>query len=192
MCASFRWWARKAGHRKGTAPCQALDGTLAQAIAKVSEKFTSIDSVDLGPMLQRIGDARVVLLGEATHGTSEFYRMRERISRALIEHKGFSFVAIEGDWPDAARIDHYVRHMEYPPSEWTAFARFPVWMWRNREVREFVDWLRAHNAGVEPEKRVAFHGLDLYSLYNSIRSVLDYLDSVDPQTAQWRASAMAA
>ena len=102
----------------------------------------------------------------------------------LIERKGFSFVAIEGDWPDAARIDHYVRHMEYPPSEWMAFARFPVWMWRNREVREFVDWLRAHNAGVEPGKRVAFHGLDLYSLYNSIRSVLDYLDSVDPQTAQ--------
>lgn len=160
------------------------DGTLAQSIAKVSEKFTTIDSVDLEPMLQRIGDARIVLLGEATHGTSEFYRMRERISRELIERKGFSFVAIEGDWPDAARIDHYVRHMGYPPSEWMAFARFPVWMWRNREVREFVDWLRTHNADVEAEKRVAFHGLDLYSLHNSIRSVLDYLDSVDPRTAQ--------
>ena len=114
------------------------------------EKFASIDSVNLGPMLKRIGDARVVLLGEATHGTSEFYRMRERISRALIQHHGFSFIAIEGDWPDAARIDHYVRHSEYAPSEWTAFARFPVWMWRNREVREFVDWLRFHNADVEP------------------------------------------
>jgi protein-L-isoaspartate(D-aspartate) O-methyltransferase len=168
------------GHRA----LQARDGTLAQSIAKVCEKFTSIDSVDLGPLLQRVGDARIVLIGEATHGTSEFYRMRERISRLLIERKGFSFVAIEGDWPDAARIDHYVRHMEYPPSEWTAFARFPVWMWRNREVREFVDWLRAHNADVAPQKRVAFHGLDLYSLYNSIRSVLDYLDSVDPRTAQ--------
>ena len=163
---------------------QARDGTLAQSIAKFSETFSSIDSVDLEPLLQRVGDARIVLLGEATHGTSEFYRMRERISRLLIERKGFSFVAIEGDWPDAARIDHYVRHIEYPPSEWTAFARFPVWMWRNREVREFVDWLRAHNADVAPQKRVAFHGLDLYSLYNSIRSVLDYLDSVDPQTAQ--------
>ena len=160
------------------------DGTLAQSIANVSEKFATIDSVDLEPMLQRIGDARIVLLGEATHGTSEFYRMRERISRVLIERKGFSFVAIEGDWPDAARIDHYVRHLGYPPSEWTAFARFPVWMWRNREVREFVDWLRGHNADVEPGNRVAFHGLDLYSLYNSIRSVLDYLDSVDPRTAQ--------
>ena len=75
--------------------------------------------------------------------------MRERISRELIERKGFTFIAIEGDWPDAARVDHYVRHAEYPPSEWTAFARFPVWMWRNKEVRDFVDWLRARNATVE-------------------------------------------
>jgi protein-L-isoaspartate(D-aspartate) O-methyltransferase len=163
---------------------RAMDGTLAHAIAKASEKFTAIASVDLEPMLRRIGDARIVLLGEATHGTSEFYRMREQISRALIERKGFSFVAIEGDWPDAARIDHYVRHRDYPASEWTAFARFPVWMWRNQEVRDFVDWLRAHNAEVEPGERVAFHGLDLYSLYNSIRSVLEYLDAVDPRTAQ--------
>jgi protein-L-isoaspartate(D-aspartate) O-methyltransferase len=168
------------GHRA----LQAKDGTLAQSIARAGEKFASIDSVDLGPLLQRVGDARIVLLGEATHGTSEFYRMRERISRLLIERKGFSFVAIEGDWPDAARIDHYVRHMEYPASEWTAFARFPVWMWRNREVREFIDWLRAHNADVALDRRVAFHGLDLYSLYNSISSVLEYLDRVDPRTAK--------
>ena len=79
--------------------------------------------------------------------------MRARISRELIERKGFSFVAIEGDWPDAARIDHYVRHAEYKPSEWTAFARFPKWMWRNRDVRSFVDWLRAHNASLEPARR---------------------------------------
>jgi protein-L-isoaspartate(D-aspartate) O-methyltransferase len=169
---------------QGQRPVQARDGTLAAAIAKSSEKFTSIESVKLEPMLKRIGDARIVLLGEATHGTSEFYRMRERISRALIEHHGFSFIAIEGDWPDAARIDHYIRHREYPPSEWTAFARFPTWMWRNREVREFVDWLRSRNAGVGPDDRVAFHGLDLYSLYNSIQSVLDYLDTVDPKTAE--------
>lgn len=95
---------------RGRRAVQAPDGTLAQAIAKSSEKFASIESVNLEPMLRRIGDARVVLLGEATHGTSEFYRMRERISRELIEKKEFSFVAIEGDWPDAARIDHYVRH----------------------------------------------------------------------------------
>ena len=160
------------------------DGALAGAIAASCEEFEAIASADLEPLLQRIGDARIVLLGEATHGTSEFYRMRDRISRELIEHKGFSFIAIEGDWPDAARVDHYVRHAEYPPSEWTAFARFPVWMWRNQEVADFIDWLRGRNAGVEPANRVAFHGLDLYSLYNSIRSVLDYLDDVDPPSAE--------
>ena len=160
------------------------EGTLTKAIAASCEKFEAIDSAELEPLLRRIGDARVVLLGEATHGSSEFYRMRERISRELIERKGFSFIAIEGDWPDAARIDHYVRNAEIPPSEWTAFARFPTWMWRNQEVRDFVDWLRARNAGVEAGKRVAFHGLDLYSLFNSIRSVLNYLDDVDPRTAR--------
>jgi protein-L-isoaspartate(D-aspartate) O-methyltransferase len=160
------------------------DGTLAKAIAATSEKFEAIASAELEPLLRRIGDARIVLLGEATHGTSEFYRMRERISRELIERKGFSFIAIEGDWPDAARIDHYVRHAEYSPSEWTAFARFPVWMWRNQEVRDFIDWLRTRNANVEPDERVAFHGLDLYSLYTSIRSVLNYLDDIDPRTAR--------
>ena len=144
----------------------------------------SIESADLSSLLTRIGDARVVLLGEATHGSSEFYRMREAISRELILKKGFNFIAIEGDWPDAARIDHYVRHRKYPPSEWTAFARFPTWMWRNNEVCGFVDWLREHNAAVKPEDRVAFHGLDLYSLYTSIRSVLDYLDEVDPAAAK--------
>ena len=86
--------------------------------------------------MERIGSARIVLLGEATHGTFEFYRMRERITRELIVKKGFRFIAIEADWPDAARVDHYVRHFQYPPREWTAFARFPTWMWRNTEVRD--------------------------------------------------------
>jgi Erythromycin esterase homolog len=157
---------------------------VAAAIAASCERFDAIDAANLDPLLRRIGDARVVLLGEATHGTAEFYRMRERISRELIERKGFSFIAIEGDWPDAARIDHYVRHAETPPSEWTAFARFPVWMWRNRQVREFVDWLHAYNAAAAEGRKVAFHGLDLYSLFNSIRSVLDYLDDVDPRAAR--------
>jgi len=160
------------------------DAAAIKSIAAAAGKFDSIEGADLAPLLQRIGDARVVLLGEATHGTSDFYRMRARISRELIERKGFSFIAIEGDWPDAARIDHYVRHAAYPPSEWVAFARFPTWMWRNREVRDFVDWLRERNAGAEPRSRVAFHGLDLYSLYNSIRSVLEYLDEIDPRSAQ--------
>jgi protein-L-isoaspartate(D-aspartate) O-methyltransferase len=160
------------------------DKTLAQTIADDCEPFDAIESAQLDPLLARIGDARIVLLGEASHGTSEFYRMRERISRELITKKGFRFVAIEGDWPDAARVDHYVRHLEYPPSEWTAFARFPVWMWRNNEVRAFIDWLRHHNAPLKDASRVAFHGLDLYSLYDSIRAVLKYLDQVDPHSAR--------
>ena len=169
---------------RGQRAAKPMDGALAAAISKASEKFASIESAHLGPMLARIGESRVVLLGEASHGTSEFYRMRARITRALIEKKGFSFVAIEGDWPDAARIDNYVRHGKVAPAEWMAFARFPTWMWRNREVREFVDWLRGHNANAKPAARVAFHGLDLYSLYNSIQVVLDYLETVDPKTAE--------
>jgi protein-L-isoaspartate(D-aspartate) O-methyltransferase len=158
--------------------------TLARTIASSCERFDDIGTADLDPLLGRIGNARVVLLGEASHGTSEFYQMRERITRELIVKKGFSFVAIEGDWPDAARIDHYVRHAHYRPSEWVAFARFPVWMWRNTDVRTFVDWLRHHNADLGPKQRVAFHGLDLYSLYTSIESVLAYLDNVDPEAAK--------
>jgi protein-L-isoaspartate(D-aspartate) O-methyltransferase len=160
------------------------DEKLIKNIADAAEPFHSIDKVDLRSLLERVGDARIVLLGEATHGTSEFYRMRERISRELIVQKGFRFVAIEGDWPDATRVDNYVRHLEYSPSDWTAFARFPTWMWRNDEVRSFVDWLREHNAAAKPATRVAFHGLDLYSLYASIRSVLDYLDQVEPEAAK--------
>jgi len=159
------------------------DAHLADRIAMVAEPFDSVDDLPLAPLLERIGDSRLVLIGEASHGTSEFYRARQRITRALIEEKGFDFVAIEGDWPDAARIDHYVRHAEYPPSEWTAFARFPVWMWRNEEVRGFVDWLREYNADRDTSRRVAFHGLDLYSMYNSIAAILEYLDEVDPETA---------
>ena len=131
---------------------------LAQKIADYCEPFESIETAQFDRLIARIGDAKVVLLGEATHGTSEFYRMRDRITRELITKKGFRFVAIEGDWPDAARVDHYVRHLEYPPSEWTAFARFPVWMWRNNEVRAFVDWLRAHNAALKPDDASHFMG----------------------------------
>ncbi len=160
------------------------EGEIVNAIAAFSEPFNSIEGAELDALLERIGDAKIVLLGEATHGTSEFYRMREHISQELIARKGFRFVAIEGDWPDVARLDHYVRHFEYPPSEWTAFARFPTWMWRNNEVRSFVDWLHAHNAERAPPERVAIYGLDLYSLYTSIRSVLKYLDEVDPDSAR--------
>ncbi|WP_092009854.1 erythromycin esterase family protein [Marinobacter daqiaonensis] len=157
--------------------------TISDHIAAVSIPFESATSLPLEGILERIGDARVVLIGEASHGTSEFYVARERITRALIEQKGFSFVSAEADWPDASRVDHYVRHAEYPPGEWTAFARFPTWMWRNQETLDFVEWLRRHNAELDFDDRVAFHGLDLYSLFSSINEVLSYLDQVDPETA---------
>lgn len=167
----------------GSSGRNAPSGYVPQAIAGLAEPFGSISGMPLEGLLERIGDARVVLLGEASHGTAEFYLAREHITRALIEERGFSFVAIEGDWPDAARVDHYVRHAEYPPSEWTAFARFPTWMWRNEEVRGFVDWLHGFNGARPTAERVAFHGLDLYSLYSSIRAVLEYLEEVDPELA---------
>ena len=159
------------------------DQRLVEQIAQVAEAFDAVDDLPLERLLERIGDSRLVLLGEASHGTSEFYQARQRITRALIEEQGFDFIAIEGDWPDVARMDHYVRHAEYSQSEWTAFARFPTWMWRNEDVRGFVDWLREHNAEREPSTRVAFYGLDLYSLFQSIDAVVEYLDKVDPQAA---------
>jgi protein-L-isoaspartate(D-aspartate) O-methyltransferase len=153
-----------------------------------ARRFDSIEEVDFGPILERIGDARLVLLGEATHGTSEFYRFRDCLTRELVSKKGFDFVAVEADWPDAARVDRYVRHRlpvpgERPPGG-VPFARFPTWMWRNQEVRRLVEWLRQHNAGRAPEARVGFHGLDLYSLYTSIDAVLRYLEDVDPAAAR--------
>ncbi len=152
-------------------------------IAKHAEAFTNLEEAKLEPLLDRIGDARVVLIGEASHGTSEFYRMRARITQRLIEAKGFDIVAAEADWPDAARIDNYVRHREVAPSEWTAFARFPTWMWRNEETRGFIDWMHTRNASLDYGQRTAFHGLDLYSLYTSVRAVVAYLESVDPDLA---------
>jgi protein-L-isoaspartate(D-aspartate) O-methyltransferase len=177
-------WAERASSEQRSETRSRLRDTTSAMIARVCEPFGSIESASFNQLLNRIADARIVLIGEATHGTSEFYRMRDRISRELITKKGFNFVAIEGDWPDAARVDHYVRHLEFAPSEWTAFARFPTWMWRNNEVKIFVDWLRTYNLNLSPQSRVAFHGLDLYSLYDSIRAVLQYLENIDPMTAR--------
>ena len=159
------------------------DQGLPALISAHAEPFDSIEDADLGALVERIGDARVVLIGEATHGTSEFYRMRARITRRLIEEKGFNIVAAEADWPDAARIDHYVRHKNVPASQWQAFSRFPSWMWRNEEVREFIDWLHEHNAQHAYDFRCGFYGLDLYSLYNSVRATIAYLEDVDPDLA---------
>ncbi|WP_327098099.1 erythromycin esterase family protein [Nocardia vinacea] len=136
-----------------------------------------------------IGDARFVLIGESSHGTHEFYRSRAAITRWLIEEKGFTAVATEADWPDTYRVNQYVHGRGNDTSAEQAlrgFERFPTWMWRNTEVREFVIWLRAHNAEQQRDNQVqtGFYGLDLYSLHRSMQEVVDYLDRVDPQAAQ--------
>lgn len=141
------------------------------------------DAGKFGAAFDRFGDAQVVLLGEATHGTSEFYRARAAITRRLIERHGFTMVAVEADWPDAARIDDYVRHQAPRPRRGDVAPRFPTWMWRNQEVLEFADWMRGHNAALAEAGRVSFHGLDVYSLGESIHAVLAYLDRADPDGA---------
>lgn len=154
-------------------------------IASAAEPLPEIGDPAFGRLADRYGDARVVLIGEATHGTSEFYRARVELTKRLISEHGFTIVAAEADWPDAARIDRYVRGRADGAAGAPVFARFPTWMWRNAEVRAFIDWLHAHNAAtVEPASRVGFYGLDLYSLHASIAEVLDYLDRHDPEAAR--------
>lgn len=137
-----------------------------------------------GPCFDRFAGARVVLLGEATHGTSEFYQARAAITRRLVEAHGYTIVAVEADWPDAQRVDRYVRHRGRSASEEEAFVRFPSWMWRNEEVAAFATWLRQHNEGLSKERRTEFRGLDVYSMRSSIAAVLAYLDRVDPDAAR--------
>jgi erythromycin esterase len=142
------------------------------------------DASDLDVLLDRVGDARVVMLGEASHGTHEFYRWRARLTQRLIAEKGFSFVAVEGDWPDCDRIDAAVRCLpdapQDPQAALAAFERWPTWMWANEEVLDFCRWLRGHNLRRDPVERAGFHGLDVYSLWESLREVLVYLREHDP------------
>lgn len=142
---------------------------------------------DVGALVEAIADARVVLLGEATHGTHEFYAMRAEISRRLIADHGFSAVAVEADWPDAYRVNRFVRGGADDATAAAAlsgFQRFPAWMWRNSDVLAFVEWLRAHNQSRSAEARAGFYGLDLYSLHASMRAVLKYLAKIDPAAAE--------
>ena len=140
---------------------------------------------DLDPLLERIGDARYVLLGEATHGTSEFYTWRTEISKRLIVEKGFSFIGVEGDWPDCMRVNRYIKAREGMSAEKVlhAFARWPTWMWANREVVDLAEWLRDHNDRALDERKVGFYGLDVYSLWESMDAVVGYLERVDPSFA---------
>jgi erythromycin esterase-like protein len=149
-----------------------------------AEPLPDIDDPAFGAMFDRYGDARVVLLGEASHGTSEFYRARAAISRRLIERHGFNIVAVEADWPDAATVDRYVRHREPREGEFRAFERFPTWMWRNREFDGFIRWLRQHNRERPYERMCGFYGLDLYNLSGSMHAVIDFLEQQDPDLAR--------
>jgi erythromycin esterase-like protein len=157
---------------------------LPDLIRRSAEPLPEIDDPAFGAMFDRFGDARVVLLGEASHGTSEFYRSRAAISKRLIERHGFNIVAVEADWPDAATIDRYVRHRPRREGEDRAFERFPTWMWRNAEVDDFVRWLREHNSPRPYEQMTGFFGLDLYNLDASMRAVIDFLEREDPEAAK--------
>lgn len=142
----------------------------------------------LAPLLERIGDRRIVLLGEATHGTSEFYTWRARISQQLIREKNFSFIAVEGDWPDCYQLNRFVKTSPTNPREALdaarQFQRWPTWMWANWEVVALLEWLKHHNANCPPAKQVGFFGLDVYSLTESIAAILKFLQDHAPDDLQ--------
>ncbi|QGZ42544.1 erythromycin esterase-like protein [Pseudoduganella flava] len=161
------------------------DRSIIAALRREARPFAANEDVDY--LLECIGDASIVLLGEATHGTREFYKLRAEISKRLIVDKGFDAIAVEADWPDALRVSRYVQH---GGDDMTAegalsgYKRFPQWMWRNHEIVDLVNWLRVHNGHVaSAARRVGFHGLDLYSLRQSMHAVIAYLDDADPQAA---------
>lgn len=161
--------------------------TIADAVRQFAHPITGAVT-DYDPLMDLIGDARFVLIGEASHGTHEFYEQRAEITKRLIWERGFSAVAVEADWPDAYRVNRYVRGVSDDATSTdalTGFERFPTWMWRNSVVVNFVDWLREYNNSLpQNATKVGFYGLDLYSMYASIKEVLGYLDKIDPEAAK--------
>jgi erythromycin esterase-like protein len=162
------------------------DASLVRSVRDAAQRIVGSAS-DYDALLELVGDARFVLLGEASHGTHEFYDQRAQITKRLIREKGFNAVAVEADWPDAYRVNRYVRGVSQDTTGEEAlsgFKRFPTWMWRNADVVDFVGWLRKHNDEAGPKAAVGFYGLDLYSLHASIEAVLAYLRKVDPEAAR--------
>ena len=156
--------------------------TLGQQIVTLSSPLEDLE--DLDPLMERIGDARYVLLGEASHGTHEYYLWRARISRRLIEEKGFRFIAVEGDWPDCYRVHQYVHgQLGEATAEETLrrYNRWPTWMWANWEIVALASWLRRHNDARPADERVGFYGLDVYSLWESLYEVIGYLQQHHPE-----------
>ncbi len=159
---------------------------LTDQLARSAHRLES--PADLDPLLDRIGEARFVLLGEASHGTSQYYRWRSQISRRLIQEKGFSFIAVEGDWPDCYRVNRFIKGYsdagESAAEVLRAFERWPTWMWANWEVVALCDWLRLHNEKTDPSNRVGFFGLDVYSLWESMDAIIDYLEREAPEAVE--------
>jgi erythromycin esterase-like protein len=143
------------------------------------------EEADLDPLIERIGEARCVLLGEASHGTHEYYAWRAALSRRLISERGFSFVAVEGDWPDCWQVNRCVTLADGTPEDpyevLDGYRRWPTWMWANQETVDFCRWLREHNAHMLEDQRAGFYGLDVYSLWDSLRAVIVYLDEHRPE-----------
>ena len=162
-------------------------GTTLDTVREAAIPITGAES-DLNGLVALVGDTQFVLIGEASHGTHEFYRIRADLTKRLIEERGFTIVAVEADWPDAYRVNNFVRGVGSDRSAEGAlsgFRRFPAWMWRNEVVVEFITWLRQHNASLTGSAvATGFYGIDLYSLNTSIEAVIDYLDTVDPEAAQ--------
>ncbi|HEV7417656.1 MAG TPA: erythromycin esterase family protein, partial [Tianweitania sediminis] len=155
-----------------------------ELIAQAAEDLPAFDDPAFDRLFDRFADRRVVLLGEASHGTAEFYRARAAITKHLIAHHGFTIVAVEADWPDAAVIDRYARHRPAREEADAPFTRFPTWMWRNTEVQALIEWMHNYNADQKVEQRAGFYGLDIYNMSGSIGAVLQYLDEVDPEAAK--------
>ena len=160
-----------------------IHNRVSKLMAEAAEPFGDLH--ELCDLVERFSDRRVVMLGEATHGTAEFYQARARITEMLVDRHGFNIVAVEADWPDASVYDAYVRGLPRPVVPQSAFTRFPTWMWRNGQVADFLDRLKEINATIaDPDRKAGFYGLDIYSLGASIEAVLSYLDKVDPQAAR--------
>jgi len=160
-------------------------GEIRQLIQHVAQVASPVEGpADLDALLERIGDAHYVLLGEASHGTSEYYQWRSRISQRLVREKGFSVIAVEGDWPDCYRVNRFVKGFAESETDarevLEAFARWPTWMWANEEIVDLAQWLRRHNAGLPEDQKVGFYGLDVYSLWDSLYAILGYLRKTDP------------
>jgi erythromycin esterase-like protein len=150
---------------------------------------------DLDPLMDKVGNARFVLLGEASHGTHEYYTWRTAITKRLINEKGFNIIAVEGDWPDCYRINRYIKGYDYKDKSvldiLKTFNRWPTWMWANWEVAALIDWLKERNTHRSPDRKIGFYGLDVYSLWESMETLISYLLKTDPTAADIAERAMA-